>query len=309
MLITRHAFSLMEILLVVAIIAVLASLLLPAISGARAASRAVVCAANQRQLGLFFEAYASDHRDLYPPASMERLMRQDQGGWLDNDIPGEHGWTPHGEWWHCWAFYLEQYLVTGVAKYSSNHRTVLYQIYVCPSHPYQPKNPGAPDSIYEDFGIFSSYGINTACLGPNTSSWGAGWPGYNLGRPGLNDHHRRASLFANASHTIQLAEHWGVDLDGTQTNPHNRTWAKWTAPPNVTTPMVSANVLATVPAGFAPATPTDANSSAGQTTRIAHRGLSNYLFVDGHVERLNPWSTVGPTLDGSAENAMWTGTW
>ncbi|HYE01817.1 MAG TPA: prepilin-type N-terminal cleavage/methylation domain-containing protein [Phycisphaerales bacterium] len=59
----RGAFTLIELLLVVAIIALLVSILLPVLAHARASSQATVCAANLGQLGKAVNLYALDYRD------------------------------------------------------------------------------------------------------------------------------------------------------------------------------------------------------------------------------------------------------
>lgn len=56
----RGAFSLVELLIVVAIIAVLLSILLPALQGARRQAQAAVCGSNLRQLALANLGYASE---------------------------------------------------------------------------------------------------------------------------------------------------------------------------------------------------------------------------------------------------------
>lgn len=61
-----RGFSLIELLVVVAIIAALTALLQGALSSARAQARRTVCAANLRQLGLAWVAYKSEHADEYP---------------------------------------------------------------------------------------------------------------------------------------------------------------------------------------------------------------------------------------------------
>ena len=63
----RAAFTLVELLVVVAIIAVLAALLLPALSGARAQARVKICGNNLRQLSFGIRLYADDNNDYVPP--------------------------------------------------------------------------------------------------------------------------------------------------------------------------------------------------------------------------------------------------
>lgn len=64
----RHAraFTLVELLVVVAIIALLVSLLVPALHGARASARLAACGANLRHLGIGVHTYASTNSDFIP---------------------------------------------------------------------------------------------------------------------------------------------------------------------------------------------------------------------------------------------------
>ena len=57
-----RAFTLVEVLVVVAIVAVLVSMLLPAIKKAREAAIGVACVGNLRQLGLGMEMYAAENQ-------------------------------------------------------------------------------------------------------------------------------------------------------------------------------------------------------------------------------------------------------
>lgn len=63
-----YAFSLVELLLVISIIGLLASLLLPALSRARESARRAGCANNLKQWGLVFKMYAGESKGgLWPP--------------------------------------------------------------------------------------------------------------------------------------------------------------------------------------------------------------------------------------------------
>ena len=61
----RTAFTLVELLVVIAIIAILAALLLPALSRAKSAGDSAVCRSNLRQIGIALRMYV-DHSGVYP---------------------------------------------------------------------------------------------------------------------------------------------------------------------------------------------------------------------------------------------------
>jgi prepilin-type N-terminal cleavage/methylation domain-containing protein/prepilin-type processing-associated H-X9-DG protein len=62
----RNGFTLVELLMVIAVIAILSSVLLPALSKAKARAHAVICLNNTKQLALAWLLYASDHEDRLP---------------------------------------------------------------------------------------------------------------------------------------------------------------------------------------------------------------------------------------------------
>jgi prepilin-type N-terminal cleavage/methylation domain-containing protein len=61
------AFTLVELLVVIAVIAILAGLLLPALATAKGQARRIFCVNNQRQLSLTWTMYADDHGDSMAP--------------------------------------------------------------------------------------------------------------------------------------------------------------------------------------------------------------------------------------------------
>ncbi len=80
----RSAFTLVELLVVVAVIAALSAILLPGLGNARARARSAVCQSNLHQLHLANENYALANSDYYVPAASDIW---DAGG-------GRHRW--HG---------------------------------------------------------------------------------------------------------------------------------------------------------------------------------------------------------------------
>ena len=67
----QTAFTVVELLAVIAVMAMLSALLLPALAGAKAGNFRAQCANNLKQLGVGFSAYEQDHNDMFPPAAYQ----------------------------------------------------------------------------------------------------------------------------------------------------------------------------------------------------------------------------------------------
>src|SRR5689334_1691852 len=66
----RTAFTLVELLVVIGIIALLIAILMPALSKARDQANMIKCMSNMRQIGQAYLMHASEHRNHVPTAGL-----------------------------------------------------------------------------------------------------------------------------------------------------------------------------------------------------------------------------------------------
>ena len=88
--IRRKAISLIEVLVVIAILAILIGLLLPAVQAAREAARRMQCSNNVKQIGLALHNYESAFR-VWPSQSTGpepgRNFNARRGSWFTASLP------------------------------------------------------------------------------------------------------------------------------------------------------------------------------------------------------------------------------
>jgi len=74
----KRAFTLVELLVVIAVIALLVSILLPSLAHAREVARKAVCQTNLRSLQVGNEAYQADHEARYAPGAADFIANRDR---------------------------------------------------------------------------------------------------------------------------------------------------------------------------------------------------------------------------------------
>jgi prepilin-type N-terminal cleavage/methylation domain-containing protein/prepilin-type processing-associated H-X9-DG protein len=150
----RRGFTLLELLVVIALIAILTSLLLPAVGQVRDLARSTVCSNNQRQIALAVIAYSGEHDGMLPFSLCE------------GQAPGEYG-LPAPEADASWintascGQYFGITLDRSWVGYSRGNLKVL-------------KCPADREGRGQNAGVVS-YGLS-ARFCPNTKIWMTVWP-------------------------------------------------------------------------------------------------------------------------------------
>jgi prepilin-type processing-associated H-X9-DG protein len=123
------AFTLVELLVVIGIIALLISILLPSLNGARFRAQQIKCLSNIRQLAIAVQAYAADNRGMLP-----RYIASNNGG-LQNVVNETYTNVPAGsvpfgsavgdraKWPYDWTYLIFKYTGRNTAVYTCPART------------------------------------------------------------------------------------------------------------------------------------------------------------------------------------------
>ena len=79
----RHAFTYVELLVVIAVLAVLAAITLPVVARAKTAGKSTTCLNNLKQWGAATHLYATDHDDFLPPDGSPNGTSTKSGWYID----------------------------------------------------------------------------------------------------------------------------------------------------------------------------------------------------------------------------------
>ncbi len=116
-----RAFSMLDVLVTISVIAVLIALLLPALGSVRETAHRVVCSSNVRQIGLGIAMHAEDHADALPHSkyvhATPALQRPEEMIWLRE--PALEG--PEPEWDGLGLLYSGDYLPSPGVFYCPSH--------------------------------------------------------------------------------------------------------------------------------------------------------------------------------------------
>ncbi|QDU62037.1 Type II secretion system protein G precursor [Planctomycetes bacterium Pan216] len=145
---SRFGFTLVELLVVIAVIGILVSLLLPAIQQAREAARRMQCTNKLKQLAVALHNYADAHSVL-PPTAVNKLPFDCPGGLgysVDSEGNGQAPWTvlvlPYLDQQQRYDRFnlnvsFTPYLTSPGTSYGVNRdlQNELNRSYVCPTNP------------------------------------------------------------------------------------------------------------------------------------------------------------------------------
>ena len=267
----ENAFTLVELLVVIGIIAVLISILLPTLNMARAQAGSVKSLANLRQLGAGLVLYKSDNKGFYPvhssPSSAIPRTR-----WIDSIYP-----------------YMRNPAVDSSPLLGEEEKVRMNKPF---AHSVDPLTGAtSPQTVY-----FGGYGYNYQYLG------NARTPG------GTLPFHAKDKMIPKSSETIAIADTEGSKNGG---GTYTSEGVYVIDPPLMSMTLGSRGSRkssATPGSGQYGYTGGGDGDGAHRATPAArNRGMVNVVFCDGHAESMELKTMDDFNGDGIKDNGWWNG--
>lgn len=153
----RNGFTIVELLVVIAVISILMTMLLPSLSKARDTAKRISCTGNQKQIGIAFDAYSTDFNG-YAPATNTNNWDIINGTWQLID----------------WIYFLWPYSVGTYSNHPYSYTDLSFKktVFFCNSYPV--RTNFADIKSTDNTGQLWRYGMNWIAFSEQAGASSAG---------------------------------------------------------------------------------------------------------------------------------------
>ncbi|WP_428938213.1 DUF1559 domain-containing protein [Fontivita pretiosa] len=267
------AFTLVELLVVIGIIALLIAILLPTLSKARHAARSTASLSNLRQIGVGLVQYRVHNRGYYPLAAWQSMKDRARFRWADAIYP----------FMRNTEVYMSPHLDENERKRMNKpfHHTV---------------DPNANPGILPTSVFFGGYGYNWQYLG-NGRTW-----------PGVSEYFAKESAIRASAKTIAVADTNGSKNGGATWTSEG---VYVIDPPLMSLELGSRGSRKSSatpgPGNYGYTGGNDGDPLHRSTPAERNNGKVNVLFCDGHAQPMTLREMDDFNQDGQPDNGWWNG--